>query len=102
MLNDSFFSKLFSWFGQIYSFGDSLILLSVGSIQVSFNNFVLVLAVMGIVLGALLNFAKVHGADIADRGISVASSRGRSRIREETAYNDAQAKQRQAYIRKWR
>lgn len=71
---------LYEMFQAIYELGDSIILIDLFGVTVTLNNFLLVLAVMGIVLGALLNFARVHGDAVGDA--AVASARGfRDRVR---------------------
>lgn len=66
---------LYGMFQRIYEMGDSIVIISLpGDINVTLNNFFIVLAVLSIVLGALLNFARVHG-DVGGRMVA-ASARG--------------------------
>lgn len=58
MTDSSIFSSLFGFFQQIYQLGDQIVIYNGESFTISLNQFFLALCVMGIVIAALLNFAR--------------------------------------------
>ena len=83
MTNTQTFNTLIGFFQQIYQLGDQIILFrGSGGFSVSLNQFFLAFAIFGIVIFALLNFAK----SISDPTIASAEA-GRvraKRIRKES------------------
>lgn len=105
MVDFSFLSRVWTWFRSIYDLGDSIILINLGNGGVTLNNFLLVLAIMSIVLTSLLNFVRVHGSDVAETGLTVASPRRRfiykTEVQMDRSLEDAKFNRRQAFIKKW-
>ena len=58
MTDSSIFSTLFGFFQDIYQLGDQIAIYRGESFSISLNQFFMALCVMGIVIAALLNFAR--------------------------------------------
>lgn len=67
MVTNDIFNLIKDCFYKVYNLGDSIQLVSMGSLNVSLNQFLIALAIMSIILTSLLTFARSHGADVADR-----------------------------------
>lgn len=61
MTNNSIFQTLLQFFRSIYQLGDDIKIFNDGTV-VSLNQFVIALALLSIILGALLNFVKAQNA----------------------------------------